>query len=63
MNTLIKGDPVDPCSTDLIAQVTTIRVGERVPFGWRVLTGNNHFSEIGRVAYRYEIEEDQNDRT
>lgn len=56
--TLLEGDPMDPCSTDLIAERTRIPVGTAVPAGWRVLTGNQTTSLIGRIAYRYEIEED-----
>lgn len=55
--TLIDGNPMQPESTDLIAESRRLAVGERVPDGWRVLTGNAHESLIARVAYRYEIEE------
>ena len=55
-NTLIDGDPLNPCGTDLIAQVSTILVGDPVPEGWRVLTGNSTYSQIARVAHRFEIE-------
>lgn len=54
---LVSGNPIEPCSTDLIAQTATIPVGTVVPEGWRVLTGNNRTSSIARVAYRYEIED------
>lgn len=47
-NTLIDGDPLSPSSTDLIAQVSTILVGDPVPEGWRVLTGNSTHSQIAR---------------
>jgi len=59
-NTLIEGDPFDPSDTDIIMQVDTLDVGKPVPDGWRVMTGNNMFSEIRRVAYRYEIEDESN---
>ena len=55
-STLIDGDAIILGSTDLIAQVATLAVGEPVPEGWRVLTGNERTSQIGRVAYRFEIE-------
>jgi len=55
---LLQGDPMDPAAGDLIAQTDIIRVGEPVPCGWRVLSGNHHVSEIGRIAMRYEIEEE-----
>lgn len=55
-STIIDGDALDPSSTDLLAQVATLVVGEPVPEGWRVLTGNERTSQIARVAYRYEIE-------
>lgn len=57
-NVLIEGDPMEPCSTDLIAQTKNLNVGQPVPKGWRVLTGNTFQSLIARVAYRYEIEEE-----
>jgi len=53
---LIHGDPLHPQDGDVIVQIDTIRVGEPVPDGWRVLTGGMHFSQIARVALRYEIE-------
>lgn len=59
-NHLIQGDPLNPDGGDLIAQTTTIKVGEPVPEGWQVLTGNNEFSQIGRFAFRFEIEEESN---
>jgi hypothetical protein len=54
---LISGNPMEPSSTDVIAQFDRLDVGRPVPAGWRVLTGNAESSEIARVAYRYEIEE------
>ncbi len=57
-NVLISGDPMDPSSTDLIAQTTSLEVNKRVPHGWRVLSGNERYSTIARVAFRYEIEEE-----
>ncbi len=57
-NTLIYGDPMDPSSTDLIAQQKRLAVGQPVPDGWRVLSGNERESTIARVAYRFEVEED-----
>lgn len=56
-STLIDGDALNPSSVDLISQVATLDVGQPVPEGWRVLTGNARTSQIGRVAYRYEIED------
>ena len=57
-NKLIEGDALEPCSTDLIVQTGQLEVGKRVPEGWRVLTGNNHTSQVARVVYRYEVEEE-----
>lgn len=54
---LIRGNPMEPSSTDLIAETASLPVGDPVPEGWRVLSGNMTESEIARVAYRYEIEE------
>ena len=55
---LIQGDPMAPTSTDLIAQTRQLKVGKPVPDGWRVLSGNQWDSTIGRIAFRYEIEEE-----
>ncbi len=55
-NYLISGDPLEPASTDLIAQTALLDVGKRVPEGWRVLSGNERQSTIARVCYRYEAE-------
>lgn len=55
---LIRGCPMEPSSTDVIAQFDSLPVGRPVPAGWRVLSGNIRESEIARVAYRYEIEEE-----
>lgn len=56
---LISGCPLEPSSTDTIAQFDRLPVGRPVPAGWRVLSGNERESEIARVAYRYEIEESE----
>lgn len=57
--TLIEGDPMNPCGTDLIVQQTRLNVGQPLPDGgWRVLTGNQYDSLIARVVYRYELEEE-----
>lgn len=55
MNFLLHGDPLDPSQYDLIAQTKSLQTGEPVPDGWRVLTGGEHSSLIGRVAYAYEV--------
>lgn len=57
-NLLIEGDPLEPSSMDLIAQFDTLMVGEALPDGWRVLTGNERYSKIARIAYRFEIEDE-----
>lgn len=57
-NFLLKGDALNPQSTDIIAQFRTLAVGAPVPDGWRVLSGNERFSEIARVAFRFECEEE-----
>lgn len=57
-NTLLEGDALAPVSTDIIVQKGYLRVGLPVPEGWRVLTGNQYDSSVYRVAYRYEIEEE-----
>lgn len=54
---LLRGDPMAPSSTDILAQFASLAVGKSVPDGWRVLSGNPRESEIVRVAYRYEVEE------
>lgn len=55
-NYLVSGDPLAPSSGDLIAQLATLKVGEPVPEGWRVLSGNAEYSSIARVVMRYEVE-------
>lgn len=55
-NYLLSGDPLEPSSCDLIAQTKSLDVGKPVPDGWRVLSGNERQSTIGRVCYRYEAE-------
>jgi hypothetical protein len=55
---LVRGDALAPTSGDLIAQTRLLPVGEPVPDGWRVLSGNERTSEIARVAFRYECEEE-----
>lgn len=57
-NHLIEGDALAPSSTDLVAQTRSLPVGERVPEGWRVLSGNLTESTIARVCFRYEAEEE-----
>lgn len=57
-NGLLEGDALAPASTDIIVQRGYLRVGKPVPEGWRVLTGNQYESTVYRVAYRYEIEEE-----
>jgi hypothetical protein len=59
-NKLIGGDPLDPSSTDLIVQIGRIDVGEPVPDGWRVLTGNNDSSLVARVIFRFEADSEGN---
>ena len=61
LNVLIKGDPLKCSNTDLIAQTALTAVGAKIPEGWRVLSGNNLVSYIGRVAYRFEIEDENSD--
>lgn len=53
---LISGCPLEPSSSDLIAQVDCLPVGAVVPPGWRVLSGKDRVSEMARVVYRYELE-------
>jgi hypothetical protein len=54
----LRGNPMEPNSTDVIAQFSRLPVGRPVPDGWRVLSGNTTESEIARVAFRFEIEEE-----
>lgn len=54
---LIEGDPMNPASTDLLVQLDTLDNSDPVPDpGWQVLTGNNMFSKIGRLVYRYQVQ-------
>ncbi len=56
-NVLLAGDPLFPEDTDLIVQRGYLKVGDPVPDGWRVLTGNPRESLVARVVHRYEVEE------
>lgn len=56
-NTLIQGDPLDPQIDDQIAQLAVLKVGDPLPEGWRVLTGNHLTSLISRVVLRCEVED------
>lgn len=56
---LISGDPLAPSSGDMIAETQSLAVDAAVPDGWRVLSGNERFSLIGRIALRYELEESE----
>jgi hypothetical protein len=59
--TLVEGNPFDPRSDDLIVAYGRLNVGEPVPAGWRVLTGNSQSSLVVVVGYRAELEELAND--
>ncbi len=54
-STIVSGDVLNPDDYDIIAQQGRLPVGEPVPDGWRVLTGNMHTSLVVRIALRYEI--------
>lgn len=59
-NVLLEGDPCAPDEHDLIAQTATVKWQETIGnTGWRILSGNNEYNYIARVAYRYEIEEEE----
>lgn len=57
-NHLINGDPLDPSDFDMIAQEGFQAVGLpiQVESGWRCMDGSQHHNSIARVAFRYEIE-------
>lgn len=55
-NYLILGDALDPNDLDIIGQMGRVPIGEPIPEGWRVLSGNALGSLVARIAYRYEIE-------
>lgn len=57
-NILLRGDPLSPSDCDMIAQLDLLPVGDPIPPGWRVLSGNDRYSQIARVALRYEMDED-----
>lgn len=56
-NILVRGDALEPSSYDLIVQTKHINVGDPLPEGWQVLSGNARMSEIARIVYRCDIEE------
>ena len=53
---LLDGDTLNPSSTDILIQKGLLPVGEPVPEGWRVMTGNARESLVIRPVYRYELE-------
>ena len=55
-NFLIYGDPLNPQNDDIVAQSENLGTDEIVPDGWRIMTGNERYSLIMRIAYRHEIE-------
>ena len=57
---MIEGDPLFPGASDVIVETRSLPVGDPVPDGWRVLSGNNLYSRIARVVLRYEIGTDCN---
>lgn len=59
-NYLFEGDPMQPASTDLIIQRGMLPVGERIPRGWNVISGNIHYSVVYRVTTRYTAEKTMN---
>ena len=56
--TMYDGDTMDPSSTDLIIMEGRVEVGQPIPEGWTVHTGNQFDSQVTRIAYRYQIEEE-----
>ena len=53
---ILEGMALEPNSLDLIALKGRLDVGEPIPNGWRVMTGNSLHSLVVAVAYREEIE-------
>jgi hypothetical protein len=49
---LTEGDALEPSGTDILTQFGRLKVGEPLPDGWTVLTGNRHDSLVARVLYR-----------
>ncbi len=45
----------EDCMSDLIIQTAWLKVGEKIPEDWRVLTGNDEESLISRVILRAEL--------
>ncbi len=54
---IICGNPLDPDDNDIVTIRGRVAVGERVPNGFRVLTGNMHESLVVGTFYRFEIDE------
>jgi hypothetical protein len=54
---LHEGDAMRPESTDVLIADGRLNVGEKVPDGWRVLSGNPHSSRVMATGFRYEFEE------
>lgn len=55
--TLIRGNAMQPEADDLIMVRDLLPVGKPVPEGFKVLSGNNHNSEIVGLFMRYELKE------
>jgi len=53
--TLVEGDAMVPEAYDLLTCVGRLAVGEPVPEGWRVVSGNNSSSLVVATAYRIEF--------
>lgn len=54
--TLIDGDALTQFASDILVQQGIIDVGEAIPTGWTVLTGNDKHSLVTRVIYRGDLE-------
>ncbi len=55
---LTEGDALNPQSTDVLTQFGRLKVGEPLPDGWTVLTGNRFDSLVARVVYRENAEDE-----
>lgn len=53
---LVRGEPLRPDQGDILAVLGRLDVGEPVPDGWRVLTGNAYTSLVAATFFRHELE-------
>jgi len=54
---LYEGDAMAPCSLDILVAEGRLDVGQPIPPGWRVLSGNPINSSVAIIGYRHEFDD------